>query len=398
MTSLADTSTERVPVVISGAGPVGLSLALMLARGGVRALVLEKKTALDPHSRATLIVPRSLELFQRLRVLDAFLAQGERNDAIRLLRASDRHRLLTFDFSSLAARTPTPFALALSQDRTERILLTAVEATGLVEVAFSTPFDRFEHLADAVRVHASRRVIDAELLVGADGAHSGVRDQLGWKLEGKTYPTRAVLADVRIAATRDTRAGWLVDTDAEAFTLAIRFADGVWRLIESAVPDTVTDADLPARAERIAGRLFGAGAWQQTIWAAAYHKHERRVGRYVEKRVVLAGDAAHLNSPAGGQGMNAGLADADRLGDAIIQGFGRPAELPALLAGYERERTETFDHDIRGLTNALETMETVPAWARRLAFGAIGLARAFGVERAVANRLSMLGTPTRAHA
>lgn len=396
MTSNSHIRIERVPVVISGAGPVGLSSALILARAGIRALILEKKAALDPHSRATLIVPRSLELFSRLGVLDAFLSKGERYDAIRLLRASDRHRLLTFDFSELADHTTTPFALALSQDQTENILYSAVEEAGLVEVAFATPFQRFELRADGVRVHAGDRIIDAELLIGADGAHSSVRGQLGWELEGKTYPTRAVLADIRIAPEYDTDEGWLVDPDAEAFTLAIRFADGVWRLIESAIPDAVTDADLPARAEQVAARLFGADAWRQTLWTAAYHKHERRAARFVDGRVVLAGDAAHLNSPAGGQGMNAGLADADRLGRAIVDGLGK--DLPNQLAAYERERIDIFDHDIRGLTDALETMETLPAWVRRFAFTAAGLARAFGVERLATRELSMLDEASDAHA
>jgi 3-(3-hydroxy-phenyl)propionate hydroxylase len=394
MSPSAPANFENVPIVIAGAGPVGLSVAFILARAGIRSLVLEKKVAPDLRSRATLIMPRSLELFERLSLLGDFLAEGERNDAIRILRASDRKLLVEFDFRELADRTPTPFVLALSQDRTERILLDAVRATGLVEVAFDTPLERFELRGDTVAVHAAGgRAIRAAFLVGADGAHSTVRSQLGWQLEGRTYPTRAVLADVRIASERDTTDGWLTDPDASSFRLAIRFADGVWRIVESTIPNEVADTDLPARAERLANSLFGDGAWRETLWTAAYHKHERRAVRYVDGRVVLAGDAAHLNSPAGGQGMNAGLADADLLGRCLVSALQAPGDAERLLAAYEQERIASFDHDIRGLTDALETMETVPAWMRRIAFSAVGLARAAGLESLVARRLSMLNRP-----
>jgi len=382
-------TVERLPVVISGAGPVGLTLALALARAGVRSLVLEKKPRLDPHSRATLIAPSSLEDFRRLSVLDALLAEGERNDAIRILRASDRKLLLTFDFAPLADQTSTPFALALSQDRTERILLDAVSATGLVEVAFATPFERFDDTARGARVVAGgERIIEASWLVGADGAHSSVRKQLGWELEGKTYKTRAVLADVRIAPEFDVTGGWLADPKASSFTIAIRFSAGLWRLIEAAVPDEVAEEDLPNRARRLTGTLFGPAAWRETIWTAAYRKHERRAPRYARGRIVLAGDAAHLNSPAGGQGLNTGLADADLLARTLLAALAQPDNADRLIASYEAERIAAFDEHVRGLTDALEAMETAPAWLRNLAFSVLGLARAAGLEAIVARKLS----------
>ncbi|MCZ8158839.1 MAG: NAD(P)/FAD-dependent oxidoreductase [Rhizobiaceae bacterium] len=383
--------SSNAPIVVSGAGPVGLSLALALARSGIRSVVLEKKPKIDAHSRATLIVPRSLEFFYRLGVLAPFLDQGQRNDAIRILRASDRKPMLTFDFSELADRTPTPYALALSQDRTERILLDAVLATGLVDIAFDTALERFDASEDGVHIIASGgRELEAKVLVGADGAHSAVRKQLGWELEGKTYPTRAVLADVSVSPEADTTAGWLADPNAGSFTIAIRFADGVWRIIEAAVDDTLAEEDLPGHAKLLTERMFGPGSWRQTLWTAAYKKHERRTSRLVAGRVVLAGDAAHLNSPAGGQGMNAGLADAELLARQLQQGLAQPHLLQTNLHHYEQERIRAFDRDIRSLTDKLEAMETLPAWARSLMFSALGLARAAGLERIAARRLSML--------
>jgi 3-(3-hydroxy-phenyl)propionate hydroxylase len=381
---------DRAPVAIAGAGPVGLSLALALARDGIRSIVVEKRADLDPRSRATVIVPRSLAFFERLGVLPDFLRQGQRNDAIRILRAPDRAPLLTFDFRPLRGEIATPYALALSQDRTERILLDAVRATGMVEVAFATPFERFEARPDGVRIRAGGRAVEASFLVGADGSHSAVRAQLGWRLEGKTYPTRAALADVRIDPERDTERGWLADPRGPSFIIAIRFADGVWRIIEAAVPASVGDADLAERARHHADGLFGRGAWRETLWTAAYRKHERRAARYAAGRVILAGDAAHLNSPAGGQGMNAGLADADRLARALADALDRPARAGALVGAYESERIAAFDRDVRGFTDALEAMEAAPAWLRAVGFSALGLLRHAGIERRVARRLAML--------
>jgi 3-(3-hydroxy-phenyl)propionate hydroxylase len=233
--TITDTLT---PVVVSGAGPVGLTTALVLAKAGVRSIVLEKKKTLDMHSRATLLVPNSLAIFNALGVLKDFLTHGERNDAIRILRAPDREPLITFDFAALIDETPTPYAMAISQDKTERILLEAAKRTGMIELAFDEAFEKFESTSSGVRVHTARgRVIDTEWLVGADGAHSSVRKQLAWQLEGKTYPTRAFLADVRVNLSHDEQAAWLADPNAESFTIAVPFGQGTWRLIESAIQD-----------------------------------------------------------------------------------------------------------------------------------------------------------------
>jgi 3-(3-hydroxy-phenyl)propionate hydroxylase len=381
--------SETAKVVIVGAGPVGLTTALGLARHGVKSIVLEKKATLDPHSRATLIAPSSLEDFQKLGVLDAMLLAGARNDSIRIVRSSDCKELLEFDFSELAGETPTPFALALSQDQTEKILLDAVLATGLVDVHFSSAFASFEQLGDHVLVRdAAGRTFTCDFLVAADGARSGVRKQLGWELEGKTYATRAILADVRIDMEFDTKQGWLVNPDAESFTFAIRFAPGIWRIMEASVPDSVTDADLLDRSKTQCEAMFGQGAWQETLWTSAYRKHERRSARYVKGCVILAGDAAHLNSPAGGQGLNTGIADADLLVQQLIKALSHPAEARMLLADYEQTRIKAFDEHVRGLTDSMEKMESAPAWLRRIGFSMIGALKLAGIERIVARKLS----------
>ncbi len=390
-------------VLITGAGPVGLALALALARRGVRSTVVERKPALDPHSRATLIVPRSLEILAGLGVLDRIVAEGEVNPAIDLRRAADRSALLRFAFTPLAGRTAVPFAVALPQDRTERILLDAALATGLVDVRFAAPLLRFHDGDAAVTAEVGGaggdRSLRARYLVGADGAHSTVRRQLGWALEGTTYPTRAFLADVRVAPEADVRGVWLADPAARSFTVAVRFAGGadggVWRLIESAVPDTVTDDELPARARAVTERIFGPGAWRATRWTAAYRKHERRTPAQRRGRVLLAGDAAHLNSPAGGQGLNAGLQDVQSLAWRLAHLVDGAGDEDRLLDSHSEERIRAFDADVRPLTRGIEQMETLPARLRSVVFSAVGLVARSPLPGIVAGRLSMLA-PARA--
>jgi 3-(3-hydroxy-phenyl)propionate hydroxylase len=388
------TITSTREIIIIGAGPVGLTLALGLAQRNVRSLVLEKKATLDPHSRATLITPRGVEILNGLGLLPALLSQGQRLDAIRILNAASREPMLTFDFSAFASETPTPFALALSQDRTEHVLLDAVRATGLVEVLFNHTFTGYEQQENGVLIHTqsagSSHAYQARFLVGADGAKSAVRESLGWKLEGETYPTRAYLADVAIDPAFDLQGVWLADPKADSFTIAVRFASGVWRLIESAITDDVQDHDFESRSKAITNRIFGEGAWQQTLWTSAYRKHERRAEQFWQGNIILAGDAAHLNSPAGGQGLNCGLRDDEALAWRLAAILQENANAASLLQAYSDQSIEVFDRDVRSLTNAIEQMETAPAWIRRIAFSAVGLVRAVGIEKIVARKLSML--------
>ncbi len=354
-------------VLIAGAGPTGLSLALGLARSGVKSTVLEQKGQLDSHSRATVILPRTLEIFEQWSVLDRFVEAGNRVAHMRLRRAPKGDQVVHFDFTDLTNDTATPFAIALPQDRTERLLLDAVTATGLVDVRFDTKVLRFEQDARGIKLCAQSREGEYELggdfLVGADGAHSVVRETLGLELEGKNYPTRALLADLRVPPEVDQTEFWPALLD-EGLVVGIRFGDGVFRIVADAVDMSVDDQNIDEHVDRLARRLFGVPAIE-TIWQRIYRKHQRCSRSFRVGRALLAGDAAHLNSPAGGQGMNSGIQDAHNLAWKLARAVTDPeANVDALLDSYAEERLGYVDRVVQPTTDMMERFESAPTFLR----------------------------------
>lgn len=285
-------------------------------RGGVRSIVVDQKRELDTHSRAIALFPRTLEIFRSLGVVEDLIVSGEQSSHLRLRRASDRKTLIDFDFGTYYPITQCNYLLAIPQNRTERVLFEHAQRNDRIELRMGCSFVRFEDDEAGGCVHVRLRegegvesVVEARFLVGADGSHSSVRQQLGWELQGKTYATRAVLADVEVSEEADTADGWLAEPDRPSLLMSIRYAPRIWRLIEQGIPDTLTDAELADHARELTEVLFGEGAWRKTVWTSAYRKHERVAPHFRSGRVLLAGDAAHLNSPAGGQGLNTGIRD-----------------------------------------------------------------------------------------
>ncbi|HWA83642.1 MAG TPA: FAD-dependent monooxygenase, partial [Fimbriimonadaceae bacterium] len=189
---------ENAPIVIAGAGPVGLALALGLARRAIRSIVLEKRPELSAHSKAVLIAPRTLEIFHEWRILETFKSVGEWLEEVRPVDAATGGEILCLDFSTLRPISAAPGVCILPQNETERLLYDVCQASGFVEIRFGHAVTAFDSDENGVRIRVQgpegQYVLESPLLCGCDGAHSAVREGLGLHLEGKTYPAHAILA------------------------------------------------------------------------------------------------------------------------------------------------------------------------------------------------------------
>ena len=348
---------NETPVLIVGGGPVGLALALGLARQNVRSTLFESKSELDPHSRALGIVPRTLEIFRSWGIYDRFVREGEFLSKVRGWIAGQPHAAFELDLSTLKKVTAADGLLVLPQDGTERLLLECVKAAGQTEILFGCRVKSFTQDGEGAQVEVQdfsgeTKSYHGRYLVGCDGAHSTVRKRLGWELEGKTYTTRVLLADIRVQDERD-KLPWPIFASGLSGVLAgLRYRPQHWRLISTLDPGENEQSVLnPSSIEKKVFQLLGEGPHEQ-LWSSVFHIHCRTSPHFRQGRVLLAGDAAHINSPAGGQGMNCGIQDAHNLAWKLARVLAG-ADAESLLTSYESERRETVLNSVDRYTDLL---------------------------------------------
>lgn len=334
-------------ILIVGAGPTGLTLAVDLARQGVAATLVEALPALPRQSRGKGLQPRTLEVLDDLGVVEAVLAHGSWRQEITLFK--DRRRLarLAAGLAEPGPDVPYPNIVMIPQWRTAEILRDRlVELGGTIRLG--TRLDGFA--ADAAGVTATlvgpdggRERVTARYLVGCDGGRSTVRRELGATFAGATRATqRYLLGDVTVpgwepAADGTVRSHAWFGSDGTFLGLAGLPGTGQWQIGASIPPDDELDPSL-ATLQRLWDERTGHRHVRlaDPTWLSNFQVNVRMVDAYRHGRVFLAGDAAHVHPPTGGQGMNTGIQDAYNLGwklGACLRGAA-----PGLLDSYESER------------------------------------------------------------
>jgi 2-polyprenyl-6-methoxyphenol hydroxylase-like FAD-dependent oxidoreductase len=360
---MTDVSKIRsAEILVVGAGPTGLVLGLWLTLLGVRVRIIDKMAEPGTTSRAVAVQARTLELYRQIGLADAVVARGRKVAGINLWVAGKQvaHGVLS-DMG--AGISPFPYALIYPQDEHERLLIDRLAQIG-VEVERETELAAFEEMAGRVLVRLDRadratEACEVAYVAGCDGAHSTVRETLAIGFPGGTYNHLFYVADVeaRGAAMNGEIHAALDATD----FLAVFPLKDEWR------------ARLVGTVRMDAGHRHETLSWsdvsrrviewmridvERVHWFSTYHVHHRVANQFRKGRAFLLGDAAHIHSPVGGQGMNTGIGDAVNLAwklAAVLQGRAEPS----LLDSYEPERiafarrlVATTDQAFTGVTSS----------------------------------------------
>lgn len=316
-------------VLIVGAGPTGLTLAIELARRAIAFRLIDAAVTAFPGSRGKGIQPRTLEVFEDLGVIAPILQAGMLYPKFRVHFGPLSLRLGSMGSRKPATETvPYPNLWLVPQNRTEAILREHLETLG-GGVEFGTAFRGATQDEHRVQAYLSNgTVLNAEYVVGCDGGHSAVRKALGLSLAGESFDTKPTLvADVEVEGL--DRSAW------HLWPFAKRGVIGLCPLPNSSLFQLTSQRELNEGIEAAVQKVTGYGV-TRVVWSSTYRPAVRMVDRYRVGRIFVAGDAAHVHPPAGGQGLNTGIQDAYNLGWKLAHVLrGGPA---SLLDTYEAER------------------------------------------------------------
>jgi 3-(3-hydroxy-phenyl)propionate hydroxylase len=329
-------------VLISGAGPVGLVSALTLATAGIAVTVFERHTKPQDDLRASTFHPPTLDMLARFGVTDELVAQGL---VARYTQQRDRKEglIAEFDMSLLEGETQHPFRLQCEQWKLNTLLLDRLALFPHVKIVLGAEMQTVTQDAQSVtanvKIDGHMTAFTGNYLIGADGASSAVRQSLGIEFEGFTYPERflSVSTDFEYADHLPKLSYVNYVSDPEEWCVLLRVPT-LWRVLfptrlEETDEEVMTDESIQTRLQN----LLPKDTPYNTVHRTLYKVHQRVAKEFRRGRVVLAGDAAHINNPIGGMGMNGGVQDAfnlsDKLVDILISGAS-----PDLLDRYERQR------------------------------------------------------------
>lgn len=351
-------------VVIAGAGPAGLSAALVLGSQGIHVRLFEAAETLPDELRASTFHPPTLDMLAPYGVTEAMLAQGLicPHWQVRMHPSGER---AVFDLSVLAGETEHPYRLQCEQSKLARILLDKVRGLGTVEVSFGSRVvgvaQTDQDASFTIEQGGERRIVTGRYAIGADGARSAVREALGIGFEGDIYPETTILAtttfpfDTALDGLSNVSYCWKAGGTFSLLHLPGRWRASLYARDGKSLDETLTDdgiQDLMHDIVPLPGRF-------DIIETRPYRIHQRLAATYRKGRVFLAGDAAHLNSPSGGMGMNGGIHDAFNLAEKLMAALRhgdergldlyetqrRPIAQDAIIAQAHQNRTRMQERD-----------------------------------------------------
>lgn len=330
------------PILIVGAGPVGLSLALALSREGIPAEIFEADAELNTQIRASTFHPKTLEMFETWGVVDEVIKHGYKVDQLQYWERASRRIIADFRYDAISKDTSYPYRLQCPQHIATRVLKPAVEATETGKVFMGHKLiDFVDHGTHVTaRFETANGIVEREgsYIVGADGSHSTVRKQLNIGFQGKTYEDRFLLIG------SDLNTGDLLPGAAQVCYI---FDPEEWVIILN-LPDIVRvvfrmkdeeDEELAMKEETLRARItnfFGEVPEYKIKTTQLYRVHQRVADTFRVGRALLVGDSAHNNNPSGGMGMNSGIHDAANLAEKLERI--RNGEADDILDDYSNER------------------------------------------------------------
>ncbi|MBA3712516.1 MAG: FAD-dependent monooxygenase [Pyrinomonadaceae bacterium] len=362
--------TINTDIVIVGAGPTGLSLACQFIRYGVDFVIIEKNEGVTPFSKALGVHARTLEIYEQLGLAERATTQGAITGKVRMLEGGVV--LGEVDLSNIGEGLSSyPYMLVLEQSENERLLYEYLQSHGK-EVLWHTELESFSQTETGVtalikNATGASQVIEAKYLVGCDGPKSMVRHALGLSFEGSTFERLFYVADVQI--------DWKYSHDALHVCLArnavVAFfpmkGENRYRIV-GAFPEGFDKDEGEILYEEIEGRIKEEAEIALEIsrvnWFSTYKVHTRHVNKFSEGRCFLAGDSAHIHTPAGGQGMNTGIQDAYNLAWKIALVLKGDAD-EQILETYNEERLPNAER-LAGTTDSMFNLAAGSDWLLNL--------------------------------
>jgi len=359
-------TTIKTAVLIIGAGPTGLALACQLIRYGIDFLIVDKREGITPYSKAIGVQARTLEIYQQIELADTLVDQGLITKGVRLLEGGEEKAEVPL--STLGeGKSPFPFLLIVEQSKHEHLLYDFSKAHGH-DVRWQTTLSDFSHddagvAGTVVNASGEKQIIQAQYLVACDGSKSSVRTGLGLSFEGSTLERLFYVADVQLKwdFPHDMLTACLAKDRSTAFFPMP--GEDRYRIV-GVFPEDCEKNEGEILYEEIEKQILEDSQLEldiyQVNWFSTYKVHSRRVNKFSVGRCFVAGDAAHIHSPAGAQGMNTGIQDGYNLAWKLALVL-RGEASPRILDTYNEERVEVAERLLE-TTDRMFDLLVNPAW------------------------------------